>query len=159
MSKEFNRQKWDWLRAINFELSEFDTKVALALAHYFNDNNGGCAYPSIETLATDAGLSNPTVRRAIVRIKQAGFLKVIAGKRGRGHSNRYWMESAKIRRTLQALSEAKEAKEKGLSCGPFSPEEKGKTESLKGKNGDAKRDAAASLTPLDSIMTLQRENG
>lgn len=59
--------------------------VALTLETYMNGK--GAAWPSRATLAANTGRSISTIDRALLRIEQAGYLKV-KRSRGRG-SNRY----------------------------------------------------------------------
>jgi hypothetical protein len=58
----------------------------------FNAEYGGAAWQSIETLAKDTGLSEPSIVRITRQLAQHGYLKIEAGRPGRGsHSNRYFM--------------------------------------------------------------------
>lgn len=88
--------------------ASFDLKVALELTRYFNEGQGGGAYPSAKLIAQSVGLAESTVHCAVRRMEKAGALKVEWGKRGRGHPNRYWMRHNKTTAIAGVLSEIKQ---------------------------------------------------
>src|SRR5262245_66576789 len=88
--------------------ASFDLKVALELTRYFNEGQGGGAYPSAKLIAQSVGLAESTVHCAVRRMEQAGTLKIEWGKRGRGHPNRYWMRDNKTTAMVGVLGEIKQ---------------------------------------------------
>ena len=88
-----NRRKFLWLDQVKAddELPRSAFVVAFELMQGFNAKYGGAAWKSIETLATDTGLSEPSIVRITRQLVNHGHLKVDPGKGGRGHSNRYFM--------------------------------------------------------------------
>ena len=93
-TKQFTKRTFTFLQQVNENrrLLAIDLKVAVTLIRYFNENdNGGRAYPSIETLATAAGVGEATVIRSVRRMECNGHLRIVWGKPGRGHPNQYWM--------------------------------------------------------------------
>jgi hypothetical protein len=93
-SKAFTAQTFAFLHQVNEDkaLIACDLKVALTLTKHFNErDDGGRAYPSYDTLAAEAGVSEATVIRSVRRMEQHGHLRVVWGQPGRGHPNQYWM--------------------------------------------------------------------
>ncbi|MCD9110097.1 helix-turn-helix domain-containing protein [Bradyrhizobium japonicum] len=89
-----NRQKFIWLDQVKADdkLPRSAFVVAFQLMQGFNAEYGGAAWKSIETLADETGLSEPSIVRITRRLTERGHLKIDPGKAGRGgHSNRYFM--------------------------------------------------------------------
>jgi hypothetical protein len=96
-SKNFTRRIFCWLRQINrdCELPHSAKAVAIALVDYFNEDEGGVAWPGLRAIADASGIkSKATVHDLIERLEAHGHLRIErgnAGRGGHGHSNRYWM--------------------------------------------------------------------
>ena len=66
----------EWLRVMQAApLTTAASKVALAIALRINVRDGTC-FPSKARLAADTGLSEPTIRRAVGALVEAGLLRV-----------------------------------------------------------------------------------
>lgn len=91
-TKQFTAQTFKFLHQVNGNsaLPASDLKIALELTRYFNEAEGGRAYPSCKTIGDATGLSEATVIRGVRRMEQHGHLKVIWGRQGRGHPHQYW---------------------------------------------------------------------
>lgn len=88
------RQKFIWLDQVKADkkLPRSAFVVAFQLMQGFNAEYGGAAWKSIETLAKETGLSEPSIVRITRQLTERGHLKIDPGKPGRGgHSNRYFM--------------------------------------------------------------------
>jgi hypothetical protein len=93
-SKQFTKQTFAFLHQVNENrrLLAIDLKVAVTLTRYFNEkDNGGRAYPSCDTIAKHAGVSEHTVLRSVDRLEADGHLRIVWGRPGRSHPNQYWM--------------------------------------------------------------------
>src|SRR5262245_8706784 len=92
-TKQFTAQTFAFLHQVNgnAELAGSDLKIAPALTRAFHKEACRRAYPSYETLANDAAMSEHTAIRAVRRLEQHGHLRVVWGTPGRGHPNQYWM--------------------------------------------------------------------
>ncbi|WOH60934.1 helix-turn-helix domain-containing protein [Bradyrhizobium sp. BWC-3-1] len=93
-SRRDKRQKFVWLDQVKADkkLPRSAFIVAFQLMQGFNANYGGATWKSIETLAKETGLSEPSIVRITRQLAQRGHLKIEHGKAGRGgHSNRYFM--------------------------------------------------------------------
>ena len=93
-SKEFTKKIFTWLAQVKGDHASLLPSAALAaleLIEYFNEDEGGTAWPSCKTIASGIGRSEATVIAIIHQFEQRGHLRVEWGKQGRGHSNRYWM--------------------------------------------------------------------
>lgn len=89
-----NRQKFIWLDQVKADdkLPRSAFVVAFQLMQGFNAEYGGAAWKSIETLAEETQLSEPSIVRITRQLVQRGHLKIEHGKAGRGgHTNRYFM--------------------------------------------------------------------
>jgi biotin operon repressor len=76
-----------YIRAIRVsDLSSHARFTSIMIASHYNFKDNKPAWPSIETLAKETGLSKSSVKRAIKELKEAGFLEV---KRVYDGSNRY----------------------------------------------------------------------
>jgi hypothetical protein len=82
----------NWRRSITRDrtLTVHATAVGCVLADYMDNARAAC-WPSLETIAAEAGCSKSTVQRAIADLEDAGYLKV---KRGR--PNRYFAVDATL---------------------------------------------------------------
>jgi hypothetical protein len=92
--KAFIRAKFHCLYQVNENpnLSATDSAVYLQISKHVNEaDRGGRAYPSYKTIGRPIGKSEATVIRSIRRLVAEGHLKVIWGRRGRGHPNQYWL--------------------------------------------------------------------
>ncbi len=88
MAATFSQERGEWLRAILRDPNMRSAyRIAAALGDYLNRDNG-TAWPSLPTLADQVGAHVATVRRAINRLVEAGYLSRTIG-RGRGHSCTY----------------------------------------------------------------------
>lgn len=95
-------QKMDLLLRVARDegLSPQASRVATVLAlGYFNDEKG-YAYPAIETLAGELGISDDTVGRALKALEKAGHLRIVVepGRR----TNRYLLDLASTGRGQRA---------------------------------------------------------
>jgi hypothetical protein len=93
-SKQFTAQVFGWLRQVKSDhasLPPSTALVALELIEYFNEDEGGAAWPSCKTIGDAIGVSEQTVIRTVHALAERGHLRVEWGKQGRGCSNRYWM--------------------------------------------------------------------
>ena len=93
-ARRFATRTFAWLRQVAADkaLRPSDLAICVALTRYLTEHDrDGQAYPSCQTLADDAGLSECTVVRGVRRLAALGHLTVIWGQQGSGHSNRYWM--------------------------------------------------------------------
>jgi|SRR5581483_3384670 len=81
---------FSWRRLIASPASPFTSTerlVAHVLAMYMSEAGDSC-FPSIPTIAADAALADSTVRDALNRMSEWGFLDRVR-RRGRGRSNEY----------------------------------------------------------------------
>jgi hypothetical protein len=87
------RQKFVWLAQVKAdrELSPSAFMVAFELTQLFNAEYGGAAWKSSLNIAKAVGLSEPSIIRIVRQLRERGHLKIEPGKRGAGHSNRYFM--------------------------------------------------------------------
>ena len=88
------RQKFTWLDQVKADkkLPGSAFLVAFELKQGFNADYGGACWKSIETLADETGLSEPSIVRITRQLVQHGHLRIEPGKAGRGgHTNRYFM--------------------------------------------------------------------
>jgi Helix-turn-helix domain len=92
-SKAFTAKVFRWLHQVNTDLTlpASAIKVAVYLCSYFNEAEGGVAWPACMTIAAAIGLSEHTVIRAVRLLEAHRHLRIKWGKQGRGCSNRYWM--------------------------------------------------------------------
>ncbi len=91
-----DRRKFLWLDQVKADkkLPRSAFVVAFELMDGFNAEFGGAAWKSIETLAKETRLSEPSIVRITRQLAQHGHLRIEpgkAGRGGRGHSNRYFM--------------------------------------------------------------------
>ena len=92
-SKQFTAKIFQSIHQVNADgwLPHSAAKTAIALVDYFNEGEGGMAWPSCRTIADDSALSEHTVIRSVRLLGERGHLRIAWGKQGRGHPNRYWM--------------------------------------------------------------------
>lgn len=90
--------------------------LLLTIASYANPNGRG-AYPSMQTLAADTGLSERHIQRVLRSLETSGDLTIdrvhVAGKRphNRYHIVRYWLDTAQtITDTMSMDPQAKREK-------------------------------------------------
>jgi predicted transcriptional regulator len=69
-------------KAVIFSLARTDLKVYLVLLAHYNAVTGAC-FPSISTIAHEAGLSEATVKRSRNRLKGLGLVNWIVDRRFR----------------------------------------------------------------------------
>jgi hypothetical protein len=107
-SPKFTRQIFLWLAQVNCdrELPVSAIGFAVALAPYFNEAEGGMAWPSFDVLAAAAGTSKSVAQAMAIALEKRGHVRIEWGKRGRGSSNHYWM-ILKVRQ--DELSEAEKS--------------------------------------------------
>jgi biotin operon repressor len=86
---KFTRDQFDWLRQVAFDsgLQHAASGVAIGLTKYFNRKHDGWAWMSQATLASDLGISESTVRRALSALVERGHL--ISKRRGKEETNLY----------------------------------------------------------------------
>jgi DNA-binding transcriptional regulator YhcF (GntR family) len=78
--------------------------IAAVIADHWNEESGE-AHPSTSTIAKEAGLSQPTVRRMLPNLVERGHVAITFGSRGSGHPNRYWpMEKEPLKETTASQS-------------------------------------------------------
>jgi hypothetical protein len=75
--------------------------LAIALASFFDESEGGAAYPSLKTLADKAAMSKPNTVRLLRLFEAAGHLRIESGRQGAGHCSRYWMADPE-KRSIQS---------------------------------------------------------
>jgi predicted DNA-binding transcriptional regulator YafY len=85
----FAHAKFLWLEQVGRD-RKASTRLAVALVKYFNERNGGCAWPSIARLADDTCMSERTVQRDLAGLVAQGHLQRMAGG-GRHRTNKYRM--------------------------------------------------------------------
>jgi hypothetical protein len=97
-SKEFKARAFAWLNnqiKARVAMGAYPPTVFLVayelVTAYFNEKEGGAAWPALKTLAKAIGKSEGTVANLVRRMEAAGDLRVMWGKQGSGHSNHYWM--------------------------------------------------------------------
>jgi hypothetical protein len=92
-STKFTALTFDWLHQVNRDdaLKPIDIRVCLQLTKHFNEEEGGCAWPSYKKIGEPIGVPEPTVIRSVKRVHEHGHLRIEWGKPGRGHPNQYWM--------------------------------------------------------------------
>jgi hypothetical protein len=92
-TKKFAALTFAWLYQIirDAELLANDIRVCVTLTKFFNEEDGGRAFPSCKTIGEPIGLHETTVLRSVKRVHKHGHLRVEWGKPGRGSSNQYWM--------------------------------------------------------------------
>jgi len=88
-ARVFNREKMQWLNAVNLECGVSSTafRVAYLIADHHNRVTG-FAWPSRARLAGKICLSSRSIQRAVVQLEELGWLVV---DRQRERSNRYRM--------------------------------------------------------------------
>jgi biotin operon repressor len=86
---KFTRDQFEWLRQVAYDsnLQHAASSVAIALTKYFNRKRDGWAWMSQPTLATDLGVSESTVWRALSALVERGHL--ISKQRGNEETNLY----------------------------------------------------------------------
>ncbi len=86
-SRRDQRQKYHWLDQIKADkkLPGSAFLVAFELKQGFNAKYGGACWKSIETLADDTGLSEPSIVRITRQLAQRGHLRI---RTGQGRSRR-----------------------------------------------------------------------
>lgn len=158
-SRREDRQKFLWLDQVKADrekprLPRSAFVVAFELMNGFNAQYGGACWKSIETLAKETGLSEPSIVRVTRQLAQHGHLRVEPGKAGRGHSNRYFMVS-------KTAADGAFNTKKGSAVGGLQPSEKGSVGESKGFAGGGDlpkthlRDAKASqVSERESEQTL-----
>jgi hypothetical protein len=132
-TKEFSETRFVWLDQVlaDRKLPASSFKVAFYLSQQFNESRDGMAWPGLKTMANAVGLSKGGTFKAVQRLHTRGHLEVEWGRRGKGHSNRYWWII------------------KGHFC-DLSPDTKGHFSSVKGHPGE--------LTPsITLVKGLKRE--
>src|ERR1700730_13531687 len=93
-SRRDKRQKFTWLDQVKADdkLPSSAFLVAFQLMQGFNAGYGGACWKSIETLAEETGLSEPSIVRITRQLAQRGHLRIEPGKAGRGgHTTRYFL--------------------------------------------------------------------
>ena len=90
MGATARKLKWLEVVATDTALGDASVRVATVLALKYLNSRSGIAFPSQATLAADIGVTELTVRRAIVPLVDAGYLFKKRG--GAGRSNRYEIE-------------------------------------------------------------------
>jgi hypothetical protein len=108
--------------------SHAQKSVARSLADYAADD-GSKAFPSVDTLAGDAQLSDRTVQSALKGLRKSGIIVVMKQGGGRNLSTQYRLNLAAIAK----LPDAHLQKEKGEAPSPF--------QTRKGENGAEKGEA------------------
>ena len=89
-SRRDDRRKFTWLDQVKAddELPSSAFLVAFQLMQGFNAKYGGACWKSIETLADDTGLSEPSIVRITRLLAQRGHLRIEPGSGvGRGGHN------------------------------------------------------------------------
>lgn len=76
--------------SVDRRLSATDYRVAYRLLHYMDAATGNC-FPKQETIAADLGVTDRTVRKALVDLCACGWLQIEewSPRKGRGKSNLY----------------------------------------------------------------------
>lgn len=76
--------------SVDRRLSATDYRVAYRLLHYMDAATGNC-FPKQETIAADLGLTDRTIRNALVDLCACGWLEIEerSPRKGRGKSNLY----------------------------------------------------------------------
>src|SRR5262245_34116484 len=137
MNSYFFRVEHDLLRSESFkELGGSAIKVYLVIGLY-SDFGTDWAYPSIRTIARQAGLSRQTVLSAIAELTRRGLL---ASSKSRGRSTAY-----KIMR--QAPPPRRPTKWQSASTKPVSQSPKDRPETVLDLLGDAPKTGPKSLDP------------
>lgn len=151
-----------WHAASPFTATE--QHVALTLATYMSANGDSC-FPSIPRLAAGSGRSDSTVRDALNRIVEFGFLER-QRKRGRGHSNEYvaripdyfdWQASAEENRRRAAVFASGHEQlavgpvVKPVSDAPSEPSEK--SAGVRRFSEDEKRRSPVRKPPVSGVKT------
>jgi hypothetical protein len=108
-SREFKRAKFLWLDEVKacvarHELPPTGFLLAYELFDRFNEEQGGAAWPSYKTLADEIGTDEAYVLRLLHRMVELDLLRAEWGKRGRGHSGRYWMVPKLVSGQVQKVS-------------------------------------------------------
>jgi hypothetical protein len=141
-SKAFTAKVFRWLHRINRDdrLYATDLSVGLELTEYFNEGDGGRAWPGCKTIGDPIGLNKTTVLRSVRRLEATSHLRVNWGQQGSGHSNQYWM----VDPDQGDLFDKAPAQEKGAPE-HLSSEEKGAPTHLstKGKGASGTRKGAS----------------
>ncbi|MFZ0178618.1 MAG: helix-turn-helix domain-containing protein [Candidatus Dormiibacterota bacterium] len=78
---------WDWFRSGECRLGYVDRHVLNTMFQYADAKTGEC-YPSVLSIARDAGLGETTVERSVARLRAAKVLELVKVG-GHGVSNRY----------------------------------------------------------------------
>lgn len=81
----------------NAEVSGSELLILLAMADFSNDD-GGDIFPSMQTLARKARLSEPQARRVVQNLVKKGYIEIVElggwdGKRNRSNSYRILLDS------------------------------------------------------------------
>lgn len=100
----FTRDRFAWLEAIaaDSRLSSHAARVAIVISSHLSRMYGD-AWPSIETIAAEAGSSERTAERGIAELCKAGYLE--RRRRGFSQSNRYTIpETSPHRRNSDPVS-------------------------------------------------------
>ncbi|WP_049730647.1 helix-turn-helix domain-containing protein [Rhizobium ecuadorense] len=101
--KGFAAWKFDLIDRMSTDhrLSATDFRVGYRLLHYMDAATGDC-FPRQETIAADLGLTDRTVRNALVSLRACGWLTIEERPlpKGRGKSNLYHFEDASTGSTV-----------------------------------------------------------
>lgn len=143
-------------------------KVVLVAMADHASNDGTRCYPSVERIAAKTGLSERTVQSAIMELRRAGILSVVAHEHGgRGHATEYSIDVSKgaVHAFFTDKKDATDAPFTDTKDATVAPIRgvKGATSALKGANS-ALKGAAVAPQPLitiieSSIQEVATENG
>lgn len=150
-------EKDDIRRSIRHDLRLNSNALAVAdtILEHIN-RESGYAWPGVDRIAEESGLSKKTAERQIKALKEAGYLDYVKGN-GRTHSNHYFFvfdiaESAEII-PLEAEERASNEGRKSVNRDPVK-DKKGDNYSSKGRQtGSVKGDKTS---PLTNIITNKK---
>ncbi len=88
---DINTKRARWIKQIGFDtdLSASAAKLGIVLAEYVN-RDSEVAWPSVERLAKDLGITESSIRNATKKLVKCGHLKVEGSRGGRRTTNRYF---------------------------------------------------------------------
>ena len=113
-NQSFTGAKLDWMTAVAYDrrLQPMNFRIPFFIAQHANDKTGK-AFPSQETIADLCGINVKSVKRAVKRLHETGWLKI---RRSRGYDpknkkwetrNIYWLRHNNVQTMFDLMADSK----------------------------------------------------
>ena len=92
--RDMRNGNWLWIHKFIVDsrvLSVYHKQVYQALCYFSNNENQDC-FPSHQTLAGIANVSEPTIRKYLNEIEEFGLIKIVRGGKGAKDTNHYLLK-------------------------------------------------------------------